>query len=203
MHFSGSYFLFGIVGLMKIYNDGHPGTRHPQTRHMMFIIFAIALIASIFASGKAEAQRCPSRDCGTCCIHCSEDTLITAARLLNANLCNIANTKALNQLQGLVTRKSKIQFIMEGPNGCNDSGVQDYLAGFIPYMPILTCTMPPTIVSATMDGKNRVIVVAIDNITIDSAPLTVHCEQIYEVVGDGCELRLISNKIVQTSCLLA
>jgi hypothetical protein len=168
---------------------------------MKFILFALAAFSSVFASEKVEAQ-CPIRGCGTCNNQCSEETLMTAATLLVNDLCSIIEDKSLNQLQGLVTCKSKLQYIFQGQVGCNDSGVLNYLAGIIPLMPTLSCPVPPVIVSAVMNGKNRVVVTANDSLILNSIPISTQSEHVFEVVGSSCELRLVSTKIVQTSCTL-
>lgn len=171
---------------------------------MKFLFFAIA--AAAFAASadnsenKAEAH-CPIRGCGSCSSQCAESTLITAAELLVNDLCSIIDLKSLNQLQSLVTPHSKLQYILQGLNGCNDSGVLNYLAGVIPLMPNLDCNTPPTIVSSVFNGKNRVTVNASNTLQLGPNPVTTLSEHIFEVVGSSCELRLISTKIVQTSCL--
>lgn len=195
-------FLFGLIVFDLNYNsspfNGRASYKHNK---MKFVFFALAAFASVFASDKVEAQ-CPIRGCGACSNQCAEETLITAARLLVNDLCNIIEDKSLNQLQDLVTCKSKIQYTLQGLVGCTDSGVLNYLAGIIPLMPDLSCPVPPVIVSAVMNGKNRVVVLANDSFVLDTVPITTQSEHIFEVVGSGCELRLISTKIVQTSCSL-
>lgn len=173
------------------------------TQQMKFTLFALAAISSVFASeaaGKAEAH-CPIRGCGTCAGQCPDSTLTTAASLLVDDLCNIIDDKSLNQLQNLVTCKSKLQFILEGQSGCTDSGSLNYLAGVIPLMPNLSCQQKPDIISSTMDGKNRVIVIAENMLKLGNNNIKTVSEHIFEVVNSSCELRLISTKITDENCL--